>query len=115
MDKTIKIIRGTSNTFDIDLRKETGEFYTLGAGEILRFGVKVRASSTKYELVKELTVADLNKTGDAYTLQLVPSDTEGMEFRTYCYDIGLQTGDAYVNVVPCSHFIVGHNITKWEG
>lgn len=115
MSKTINIIRGTSNSFEIDLRKETGEFYVLEAGEILRFGVKVRASSTKYELVKELTRANLNQAGDAYVLQLTPSDTVDMDFRTYCYDIGLQTGSAYVNVVPCSHFVVGHNITKWEG
>ena len=106
--------RGTTNTFNIALRKENGDFYTLASGDVLRFGVKVRASSTKYELLKELTIANINAAGDAYVLQLDPADTEGMEFRTYCYDIGLQTGSDYFVVVPCSDFIVHHNITKRE-
>lgn len=114
MEKTINIIRGTTNTFNIALKDETGAFYQMQAGDVLRFGVKVRANLDTYELVKEMTAADLNSTGDAYVLHLTPADTEDMELRRYCYDIGLQTGTDYFNVVPCNDFILHHNITKRE-
>lgn len=114
MDRTIKIIRGTTNSFEIALKNEEGNFYMMQPGDVLRFGVKTRASLNTYELLKEMTAADINDAGDAYVLQLDPADTENMDFRRYCYDIGLQTGGAYFNVIPCSDFIVHHNITKRE-
>lgn len=32
----------------------------------------------------------------------------------YCYDVGMQSGDDYYNVIPCSDFIVAHAVTKRE-
>ena len=114
MDKTINIIRGTTNAFEIALSDETGAFYVLQSGDVLRFGVKVQAYSRDYKLTKVLAAADVNAAGDAYVLTLRPEDTEGLEFRRYCYDIGLQSGEDYYNVVPCSDFVVSHNITSRE-
>lgn len=114
MSKTIEIIRGTTNTFDIALKDEAGEFYTLKAGEVLRFGVKVRANLTEYKLTKELTAENINEAGDAYVLTLRPEDTADMAFMRYCYDVGLQSGADYFNVIPCSDFVVHHNITCRE-
>ena len=115
MSKTISIVRGTTNAFDIALTDQTGAFYSLQPGEVLRFGVKLRADLSEYKLVKELTAADLNDKGDAYVLTLQPDDTEGLAFGRYCYDIGLQSGNDYFNVVPCSDFVIHHNITSREG
>lgn len=114
MSSTIHIIRGTTTSIDIALTNESGGAYLLQSNEILRFGVKVRAEHTDYTLVKELTAADLNSDGTAYTLTLEPEDTEDMEFMRYCYDVGLQSGTDYYNVIPCSDFVVEHNITKRE-
>lgn len=114
MSNTISIIRGTTNSIDIKLADESGATYLLQSDEVLRFGVKPRAEHTDYSLVKTLTSANLNSAGDAYTLTLAPADTEGMEFMRYCYDVGFQSGDDYYNVIPCSDFIVEHNITKRE-
>lgn len=111
MDNTIRIVRGTTNTFGIDLKDETGAFHSLQEGEVLRFGVKVGAHRQDYELIKELTAADINETGDAYILKINPADTEKMDFGEYCYDVGLQAGNNYYMVIPCSEFIVAHNIT----
>lgn len=115
MSKTINIIRGTTNSIDIALTDESGATYLLQDGEVLRFGVKVRAEYEQYKLLKELTAADLNEAGDAYSLVLVPADTEDLSFMTYCYDVGLQSGNDYYNVIPCSDFKVNHNITSWGG
>lgn len=114
MSKSIKIIRGTTNTFDIVLQDENGAFYRLQEGETLRFGVKVSALWDEYKLLKTLTADNLNEAGTAYTLILDPADTEGLSFMTYCYDVGLQVGNDYYNVIPCSDFVVAHNITERE-
>lgn len=114
MEKIIKIIRGTTNTFDISITDESGAAYVLQDGETLRFGVKSSADDSYYCFCKTLTSENINESGDAYTLTLCPSDTEGLMFKRYCYDVGLQSGDDYYNVIPCSGFIVEHNITKWE-
>ena len=114
MGKTINLVRGSTNTFDIALRDEKGAFYALGSDEILRFGVKKTTAASAYKLVKELTAADLSSTGDAYVLILHPEDTENLESGDYVYDIGMQSGADYYNVVPCSDFILHPNITGRE-
>lgn len=114
VNNTISIIRGTTKSIDIKLADDSGGAYILQSGEVLRFGVKTSAEQIDYILVKTLTAANLNSAGDAYTLTLMPTDTEEMEFRRYCYDVGLQSGDDYYNVIPCSDFIVEHNITNRE-
>lgn len=115
MDTTISLIRGTTNYFDIALADENGDRYLLQSGECLRFGVKFRAEHEGYMLVKTLTSADINNAGNAYTLRLSPADTEDLQCMRYCYDVGLQSGDDYFNVISCSNFNVLHNITKLEG
>ena len=122
MGETIEIVRGTTNSFEIALKDETGAFYTMQPDEIMRFGVKDRVSfvgcklvNTKYILVKEITYENINSKGNAYVLTLRPEDTENMEFRGYSYDIGLQSGTDYFNVVPCSDFKLCQNITSREG
>lgn len=115
MSKTISIVRGTTNAFDIALTDQTGAFYTLQSGEVLRFGVKLRTDLSEYKLVKDLTAADINDEGSAYVLTLRPDDTEDLACCRYCYDIGLQSGSDYFNVVPCSDFVLHHNITGREG
>lgn len=114
MNQTIHIVRGTTESIDIILSNADGGTYSLQSDELLRFGVKASADHTDYVLVKELTSVDINTSGSAYTLTLKPSDTEGMDFTRYCYDVGLQSGDNYYNVIPCSGFIVEPSITKWE-
>lgn len=116
MSKTMKVIRGTSNLFRIALRDESGSFYRLKAGEVLRFGVKNRRDSDDIQFVKEMTAADLNADADAYILVIKPEDTQHMGLRgRYYYDVGLQSGNDYYNVIPCSDFELGANVTGREG
>lgn len=116
MGKIIKIVRGTSNAFQIALQDESGVFYRLKDGEVLRFGVKDRAEPEQIQLSKEMGTEHLNSSGDAYILQLLPEDTLHLDLhRNYCYDVGLQSGAHYYNVIPCSDFKLVLNVTGREG
>lgn len=108
----ITIVRGTTNSFAIAIVDEEGEAYVLESGEVLRFGIKARAEDAQYIVEKEMTTA--NNDGE-YEFTITVSDTANLPFGTYAYDVGLQSGNAYYNVIPASDFVVAKNITAWEG
>lgn len=115
MGQKINVIRGTTCKFDIQLKDESGEFYRLKDGEVLRFGIKDKMELDKTLITKQITAADINEDGDAYTLHITPEDTEHLDLRRYYYyDVGLQSGNDYYNVIPCSDFALGINITSKE-
>lgn len=111
--QNIEMVRGTTHAVAIQLADELGDVYTLSDGEVLRFGVKQTHNSTGYLIEKALTVDDLRD--GAYVMALKPSDTEDLACGRYCYDIGLESGEDFYNVVKCSDFILHHNITCREG
>ena len=115
MKQPISMIRGTTQPISIVVKATDGSNYVLADGEILRFGVKKKFDnpSGAYLIEKEMTSANLSESG-AYILTLVPSDTEPLDFGTYYFDIGLQSGSNYYNVIECSKFNIEYNITLSE-
>lgn len=111
MKQDIEIIRGTTNTFNIEVKDADGAAYALAGGEKLVFGVKANKSNTAYDIVKILTSENANPSS-GYELELCPEDTANLPCGRYCYDIGLQSGTDYYNIIECSHFIIAHNITS---
>ena len=109
----ITIVRGTTMAFAVAITDEEGEPYELESGEVLRFGIKKRANDAEYIKVLEATAASVDPEG-AYPFALAPSDTINLPFGTYSYDVGLQSGTAYYNIIPASDFVIATNITKWE-
>lgn len=110
MRQPISVIRGTNQTINIKLQTGSGDKYVLQDGEVIRFGVKKNPDAKSYLLLKELSSAEFEN--DSYVLLLLPSDTERMAFGCYYYDVGLQSGTNYFNVIECSNFEVKHNITE---
>ncbi|MBR6353569.1 MAG: hypothetical protein IKS25_05520 [Oscillospiraceae bacterium] len=106
----IKIVRGTTNGFVIAVTDETGEAYELQSGEFIRFGVKQQPTDTTYIFTKTITEANED---DEYAFTIVPNDTISLPFGSYWYDVGLQSGTDYFNVIPASPFEVAYNVTKW--
>lgn len=107
----ISIVRGTTNSFSISITdKETGEAYELETGEALRFGIKKNPNDAEYVLVIDITEA--NEDGE-YAFTILPSDTISLPFGSYYYDVGLQSGASYYNIIPASQFEVAFNVTKW--
>lgn len=109
--QAITMIRGTTVSFGLVITDEDGNEYTLDTGEVLRFGVKTSPASTSYILTKDFTAQD--EDGN-YTFGLDPADTASLGFGQYWYDIGLQSGNAYYNIIPASPFNLAYNVTEWE-
>lgn len=112
MIQPISIVRGTTQMVNIDLVDAGGNPYSLGADEVLRFGVKRCPEDEEYLLVKELTSEHQSEDG-TYVLTLEPADTGRMKFGRYYYDVGMQSGEQYYNVIECSNFHIRYNITAY--
>lgn len=110
MKQPIRMIRGTTQLINITVNNIDGSTYALADGEILRFGLKKLPEDDKCVVEKELTNANLDE--GVYVLTLLPNDTLGLDFGTYYYDVGLQSGTTYINVIECSEFTIGYNITE---
>ena len=114
MKQPLSIIRGTTQTISIAVMNEDGSAYTLADGETLRFGVKRKPEDDdSLCLVKKSLTSD-NLDNGLYILTLLPSDTKDLPFGNYYYDVGLQSGNNYYNVIECSDFIIAYNITLPE-
>lgn len=109
MGKNVEIIRGTSNQFDITISDINGSLYTLKSGDKILFGVKKRATDTEYVILKTVTSGE----NGVYSVALEPDDTANLTFGKYFYDVGLETGDDYFNIIEPSLFEIKANITKW--
>lgn len=112
MKQPLAIVRGTTKTMTISVTAEDGSVYTLEEGEILRFGVKKYPGDTAYLFSKDMSSSSL--ADGVYTFKIDPADTEDLDFGCYYYDVGLQHGSEYFNVIPCSDFRVEYNVTKRE-
>lgn len=110
MTQKLSVIRGTTNTFQIQLTDADGQPYELYAGETLKFGVK-RSKNANSCIIEKILDSD-DYTEGAYELKLEPADTEELDFGEYYYDIGMQSGTDYFNVVELSKFEITANITE---
>lgn len=110
MKHDIEIIRGTTNTFAVEVKTADGSAYALASGETLVFGVKANKQQNDFDIVKTLTAKNITDTG-AYALKLTPEDTADLPCGHYYYDIGLVSGTDYYSVIECSKFVVAYNVT----
>lgn len=109
MAQKIEIVRGTTNTIEITLTDGDGNLRTLSSGEVIVFGLKEKLTDSEYVFVRAAVVKDLG----VYTFEIEKEDTEQCEVGTYWYDVGLQSGDYFFNIVEASPFVIIHNVTKW--
>lgn len=108
----ISLKRGSSARFNIFLNDPDGNVYILEADEILRFAVKKYPASGKTWIEKTATASDLN--AGAYPITFVPEDTLPMEFGTYKYDYGIQSGENFYPCILVSDFNLLENVAEPE-
>lgn len=108
MGKNLEIIRGTSNRFDITISDIKDNMYVLSAGEKILFGVKRKPTDTECVFLKTVTTG----TDGVYPVEIDPVDTENLAPGKYFYDVGLQAGDEFWNVIEPSVFEIKPNITQ---
>ena len=109
MQTDTEIIRGTTNVFEITVTDAQGELYDITGSEKLLFGVKRNYNDKSYIFVKAVSVS-LN---GVYTVTLRPEDTDLCDCSKYLYDVAIQSGDDFFNVIEASNFIVKKNVTSW--
>ena len=109
MTQKIEIVRGTTNTIQITLTDGDGNLRSLSSGEAILFGVKEKLTDSAYVFVRAATVKDLG----VYTVELLKEDTAERKCGTYYYDVGLQSGDDFFNIVETSPFVIAPNVTRW--
>ncbi len=109
----LSMVRGTTLSLALSVQDSDGNDYTLQTGEVLRFGVKKKPEDTEYLITKEAGPNDTDDDGN-YVFALAPADTEDLPFGCYYYDVGLQSGTDYYNVIEASSFKLAFNVTEWE-
>lgn len=109
MAQGIEIVRGTTNVIEITVTDGDGNLRNLSSGEVILFGVKEHLGDENYMFVRAATQKDLG----VYTVELAKEDTEGRACGRYFYDVGLQSGDDFFNILEVSPFIIAPNVTKW--
>lgn len=109
MGQKIEVVRGTSNGYTLFIADDSGVGYTLEEGERLLLGVKEEPKDTDLLILKVITEC----TDGICTVGFAPADTIGLKYGRYVYDVGLESGEDYYNVIEASPFVVHPNVTKW--
>lgn len=92
----IKIIRGDTSRFEVDIFNQNNEPYELQEGDKLVFTVKKNVSTKCIALQKQITGATFTITHD---------DTKNMAYGKYVYDVQLtQANGDVTTVIPPSLF-----------
>lgn len=108
MKQDISIVRGTTNSFGITVTDADGHQIPVTNGQRLIFAVKKNPKDDEPLIVKTIT----EPVNGEYWLDLAPSDTAGFEAGKYFYDVGMQQGAEFYNVIETSNFEIRPNISE---
>lgn len=110
----LEIARGTSLVIELTvLIKNSESDFVPEPTDVFRFGVKKNAFQTSELISKSYPGTDYNSNTGTLDISLVPSDTASLNFGTYLFDIGLQRGEDYYQLVKASPFKIVENVTQW--
>jgi hypothetical protein len=107
MAQKIEIVRGTTNTMQILVYDADGRPYNLASNEKVVFGIKKNPEDAVplFQITAEIV-------GDGvFNVVLSPTHTENLDAGRYWYDVGLQRGEDFFNVIEPNPFIIQANIT----
>lgn len=106
-NNNIKLTRGDSASIGVDLTNPDGSAYELQSGDILMFTVK-------YNCITEDIIIQKDISSNA-TINILPSDTNGLLYGNYYYDVQLTKANGDVNtVIPPRDFIIDKEVTFYE-
>ena len=109
MVQAIEIVRGTTLPMILEITDANGSLYSLGTGERVLFGVKKEPKDESP--IFFLTAAAQGATGQ-YAITIYPEHTQELEPGRYWYDVGLESGGDYFNIIEPSGFTILPNITS---
>lgn len=109
MVQAIEIVRGTTLPMILEITDANGSLYKLGTGERVLFGVK---KNPKDESTIFTLEAVAQSTTGQYSITVYPENTQELEPGRYWYDVGLESGGDYFNIIEPSGFTILPNITS---
>lgn len=98
----MKLTRGDSAYFDVELIDEDDSEYTLQSGDLLTFTVK----NTTMSPCSVFSVSSSNA-----SFHISPADTDKLRYGEYVYDIQLNTGQDVFTVVGPAVFELTEEVT----
>ena len=106
----IKITRGDTKV--LKFQRKNNEGVIQEEADEMFFTVKPNAYLEDYIFQKKLNVGITFDDSDYYyRVTILPSDTNGLYYGTYKYDIEVKNGDNYVRTIDKGDFIVGKEVT----
>lgn len=108
MAQKIEIVRGTTNPFQISVTDAAGNSYVPESGEKLVFGVKRKPTDTVLVFAK---VGEVIGEG-LFSVKLKPEDTAEIECGKYYFDVGMDNGTDFFNIIKSSPLEIIPNITS---
>lgn len=108
MKQDIEIVRGTTNTFEVLITDNDGEPYQLSSNDKVYFGIKRKPTDLEPIFSKE----GINGEDGQCVIILKPEDTINLAGGRYYYDVGLQHGIDFFNIIPLSILDIIHNVTS---
>lgn len=108
MAQKIEIVRGTTNTMQITVYDANGAPYNLGSNERIVFGIKRNPEKEAEPLL--VKTAEIIGEG-LFSVKLCPEDTANMVCGAYFYDVGLDNGTDFFNVIEPNPFKIIGNVT----
>ena len=109
MVQGIEIVRGTTVPISLEVTDANGLPYTAAAGEVILFGIKKEATDAAPIFCKA-AVAEDDEPG-VYSFTITPENTKGLTPGRYYYDVGLESGGEFYNIIEPGPFMILPNIT----
>lgn len=103
----IEIVRGTTLPINITVMDESNKLRSLADGEKIIFGIK-RKESDKDPIFSKVATKDIDGT---FNVTITPDDTANLDYGKYFYDVSLQSGENFFNIIEASPFIIRINVT----
>ena len=104
----IEIVRGTTNTFVVSIKYEDGTPYTPKPGDFAVFGIKKLSTDGDLLITKKATI----QSDGSAEFTILPEDTENLCCAKYVYDISVESGSDFINVIERSVFYISNNVTS---
>jgi hypothetical protein len=104
----ISMVRGDSESLTIRLFDDSGDQVNIVSGDTVYFTVREALGDT-VTILQKVIIGFLN--GEAI-IEINPSDTDSLFFKTYVYDIQWTRADGQVKtIVPASNFTILAEVT----
>ena len=110
MRQPIEITRGRSYDIALEITDENGNGYGLSGSEVILFGIKREPEKDEKPIFCRAAVA--GSAAGSYTVSIRPEDTIDLSPGRYYYDVGLESGGNYYDIIEPSGFLLLPNVTK---